>query len=238
MLTKNQVQAKLETWLSRFKYSGKTKYKIDHLPPKKMGLMSIASCGRGEDRFLVQIWTASYKYSIIAGVPTKERPAGYLGCTMSTRAPSPGESWTTGNDLADGSFRYKTWVSILEDIVGCESKEVKPVRKRRHLLFGSLIAKADPMTANLMRGVLIQVMGKLRNAEYVFDADPLPRKAVQFRTRLGALGELFKVCIWPKAATIQVIGGDEVRYDVSLADPNCIEKAYSYIVSGGHGRFK
>ncbi len=40
----------------------------------------------------------------------------YLGCTMSTREPDPGETWTRGRDLADGKRTRDTWTRILRDI--------------------------------------------------------------------------------------------------------------------------
>ncbi len=78
--------------------------------------------GLPEERLTVQIFTASHVYRIAAS-PT------YLGCTVSSRMPRPGETWTRGNDLADGSFAIETWDRILRDIVGYELKAIEPERE-------------------------------------------------------------------------------------------------------------
>ena len=44
----------------------------------------------------------------------------YLGCTVSSRKPRAGESWTRGRDLADGPFSHNTWLRIVHDIVAYE----------------------------------------------------------------------------------------------------------------------
>lgn len=78
---------------------------------------------------LLHIWTEKHSYCIVA----KPCPApftgaaetlGYLGCTMSYRAPRCGEDWTRGADMHDGPFNEASWLAILTDIVGYE---VQPV---------------------------------------------------------------------------------------------------------------
>ena len=60
---------------------------------------------------------------------------GYLGCIVSERKPRAGESWTRGNDLADGDFCEETWLAILRDIVKYEMVKIasKIVRKNIEL---------------------------------------------------------------------------------------------------------
>ncbi len=62
----------------------------------------------------VRIYTQTNKYKISAHVG---RGGGYLGCIASCRTPRAGESWTRGNDLADGKLSSATWHRILADIV-------------------------------------------------------------------------------------------------------------------------
>jgi hypothetical protein len=66
-----------------------------------------------EDGFKVHLWTKKHHYVITA-------KSNYLGCVASVRQPLPGETWTRGNDLADGKRTPETWQRIMEDIVGYE----------------------------------------------------------------------------------------------------------------------
>ena len=81
---------------------------IDHYRGKQKSLWEF-----DEDRTRVKLYTNGHVYAISAS-PT------YLGCIASTRKPRPGETWTRGNDLADGSFGKEIWDRILRDIVGYE----------------------------------------------------------------------------------------------------------------------
>lgn len=74
--------------------------------------------GNWEQRFRVRIYTNTKRYGIIAVERSKDK--GYLGCTASSRMPRAGETWTRGNDLADGPLTKKTWHAILGDIVSYE----------------------------------------------------------------------------------------------------------------------
>lgn len=51
---------------------------------------------------------------------------GYLGCTVSTRAPRPGEEHTRGSDLRDGRLCVETWEAIKVDIISYELLEIAP----------------------------------------------------------------------------------------------------------------
>lgn len=71
-----------------------------------------------------KIWTVNNIYSITSSIHAL-CPPEYLGCSAQSRKPRTGETWTRGNDLADGDFGEETWHKILCDIVRYEAKEVK-----------------------------------------------------------------------------------------------------------------
>ncbi len=76
-----------------------------------------------DERLFVRVYTGTHVYSISCN-------KNYLGCTVHTRAPLPGEQHTRGNDLADGPNTRGTWVRILTDIVAYEliPLHVEPVQ--------------------------------------------------------------------------------------------------------------
>lgn len=69
------------------------------------------------------VYTAEHSYRIDAAA-NPDREHGYLGCIASCRAPRPGEDWTRGNDLSDGSLTRETFQSIMADIVAYELQEL------------------------------------------------------------------------------------------------------------------
>ena len=71
-----------------------------------------------------RIWTLNNVYSITSSIHTLN-PPGYLGCGANSRKARTGETWTRGNDLADGKFSEETWQRILQDIVRYEAEEVR-----------------------------------------------------------------------------------------------------------------
>jgi len=73
----------------------------------------------------LEIFTEKNRYHIQAHLPDHKLPDGYLGCTVSKRAPYPGEDWTRGRDLADGKYAEATFYNILADIVSFELKTIK-----------------------------------------------------------------------------------------------------------------
>lgn len=78
-----------------------------------------------DHRVVIKLFTETHSYHIVARRRNKkkgEKDLGYLGCTVSTRKPFIGETWTRGNDLADGIYSEQTWINILCDIVGYEMK--------------------------------------------------------------------------------------------------------------------
>jgi len=79
-----------------------------------------------DKKVVIKLFTETHSYHIVARRRDKknkdENNLGYLGCTVSTRKPLIGETWTRGNDLADGIYSEQTWINILCDIVGYEMK--------------------------------------------------------------------------------------------------------------------
>lgn len=67
-----------------------------------------------EHRYKFRIYTKTYRYQIIA--IDRSEDGGYLGCQSSLRKSLPGEDWTRGSDLPDGSFVRETWDKILRAI--------------------------------------------------------------------------------------------------------------------------
>jgi len=95
-------------WLGEFKYcTGKRIHVVEN----------------SEYELYIRIYTARNCYAIRAKGAGLEKP-NYLGCIASTRTPRPGEDWTRGNDLPDGSFCKKTFHRILGAIVFYEALEV------------------------------------------------------------------------------------------------------------------
>jgi len=79
---------------------------------------------------VIKVATEKHIYHINAVKPngngnSGNTDKGYLGCTMSNRAPEFGEYWTRGSDLMDGPYDKETWYKIMSDIVACEL--IKPV---------------------------------------------------------------------------------------------------------------
>lgn len=51
----------------------------------------------------------------------------YLGLTVTSRVTRPGEDWTRGNDLHDGSFSEETLDTALKDVLFYELREVSTI---------------------------------------------------------------------------------------------------------------
>ena len=66
--------------------------------------------------------TITNSYSVRAFPPRKDGST-YMCCEYSNREPNPGETWTRGGDLADGSFNKETWDRIVADILSVELAE-------------------------------------------------------------------------------------------------------------------
>ena len=68
------------------------------------------------DHLRLRWYTRDSLISVSVRLPGQNGSArGYLGATASSRAPRPGETWTRGNDLADGPYSHETWLKIVAD---------------------------------------------------------------------------------------------------------------------------
>lgn len=77
----------------------------------------------GDETFHIRLFTSRRSYVIVvrpAGISSQGGENGYLGATVSKRMPRAGETWTRGNDLADGPYCKETWDQIVADILACE----------------------------------------------------------------------------------------------------------------------
>lgn len=74
--------------------------------------------------YVARLYTTKYSYSISAG-----RDGKYMGATMGTRTPLPGEDWNRGNDLADGTLSKETIERIKSDIISCELQPIAESQK-------------------------------------------------------------------------------------------------------------
>lgn len=86
-------------------------------------LSSTDSTNGGVETYRVTLFTSRRSYSIVMKpirASSHGDESGYLGATGSQRAPRAGETWTRGNDLADGPYCKKTWDQIVADILACE----------------------------------------------------------------------------------------------------------------------
>lgn len=77
--------------------------------------------------FRFRLYTAEFRFQILA--TEREGGGGYLGCTVATRAPRPGEEHVRGNDLADGPFTRETWDQIKNDMIAYSLKEISRTRR-------------------------------------------------------------------------------------------------------------
>ena len=93
---------KLVAWLGGFGY----------FSSKKVLVMDNSA-----DRFAIHLFTADHVYGITA-------TSTYLGCTVASRAPRPGEEHTRGSDLPDGDFCWEVFQRIMGAIVCCELEEI------------------------------------------------------------------------------------------------------------------
>ena len=77
------------------------------------------------DEVRVRLYTDNNSYGISARLNSVgSREGGYMGCIAWSRKPRAGETWTRGNDLADGRLTLETWNKILADIVAYELVEI------------------------------------------------------------------------------------------------------------------
>ena len=79
------------------------------------------------------VWVKWYTHDSVISVAVKlpktesETDRGYLGGFAQKRAPRPGETWTRGNDLADGIYAHETWNQILADAAGWSAQPLDAI---------------------------------------------------------------------------------------------------------------
>jgi len=113
-LVLEDVKRQLMKWLGELRY---TSYKEE----------DCIYVDKSNAKVRMMLYTNDHSYSIMA-IPPGVRGLGddgYLGCMSSSRKPRTGEDWKRGNDLADGSFCYETWIKIVRDIVGYELVKIQ-----------------------------------------------------------------------------------------------------------------
>ena len=101
MNEKEQLQA----WFSEAKFARPERFRF-----------SEEDSGQGRVIFCTRAHTYSIHFT-----------AGYLGCVASSRTVLPGEDWTRGSDLPDGSFSRETFDEIIKAIVAYELVDLAPV---------------------------------------------------------------------------------------------------------------
>lgn len=80
-----------------------------------------------EYKYKIHLYTENHVYNIMAcESTTKGKYHSYLGCTVSSRKPRAGETWTRGNDLTDGNLTLDTWNKIKNDIISYELVKLAP----------------------------------------------------------------------------------------------------------------
>ena len=115
MATENYTIDDLMSWVNE------GKFKVD-----------LEILDRRTDSTCFRIYTEINCYSIMAKCIPGEK--SYLGCIASSRKPRAGETWTRGNDLADGDLSKETWYNILADIVSYESVKIHKKRNSKSVM--------------------------------------------------------------------------------------------------------
>lgn len=77
-----------------------------------------------EYEYCAYIYTGLNRYHI-AAIDRLNQP-GYLGCTVTSRYPRPGECWRRGRDLPDGALEHETWERIKAHILAYEMVRPDP----------------------------------------------------------------------------------------------------------------
>jgi len=81
-------------------------------------------------RFSFHLYSDRYRFAIAAtGEP--DSADSYLGCIMSCRAPSPGETHLRGSDLPDGKLTRETMNAIFVAIARVSLVEIVPRKRPR-----------------------------------------------------------------------------------------------------------
>jgi len=111
--TVHDLHDTLYQWVSKGKFFGGDRFSL-----------TVLNASFRKQIALLRIWTESNLYQIRAEPAAAEDGDPYLACEVSARKPLPGENWTRGADLSDGSFSEKTFAQIMLDIVSYEAKEI------------------------------------------------------------------------------------------------------------------
>lgn len=77
-----------------------------------------------EVRLHAYTYTTNNIYSLNARINRSRPNDSYLGGFMTSRQHRPGETWTRGNDLADGPFEFATFQEFLMDMLSAEMIDV------------------------------------------------------------------------------------------------------------------
>lgn len=78
-----------------------------------------------------QFFTETHRYNITASYDHDVIRENYLGGTVQTRKPRPGEDWNRGHDLPDGRLNQKTWSAIKHSIIRTEMIRIEtPVERK------------------------------------------------------------------------------------------------------------
>ena len=85
-------------------------------------LVDASVLSRENGGFRILLFTSLHVYCITTS-------QNYLGCIVSRRTARAGETWTMGNDLADGSYSRATWNSIITDILAYELVRLGKISK-------------------------------------------------------------------------------------------------------------
>ena len=110
-MTLDALAQQLKDWIWRGKHASTSNFMI-------------TKEGDADHPFVRLIFvTVVNSYSIRAFLPSNDNDGGYLCCEYDARKPLPGETWTRGGDLFDGSLNEETWNKIMQDILSVELAE-------------------------------------------------------------------------------------------------------------------
>lgn len=73
-----------------------------------------------DERLGLKWYTRDSLISVRIRLPGQGCDNGYIGAIRHARAPRPGETWTRGNDMADGPYCKETWDRVIADAAFCD----------------------------------------------------------------------------------------------------------------------
>lgn len=83
----------------------------------------------------IRFYTENHCYQIDCCL--KEDGNTWMGASVTTRKPRPGENWTRGNDLPDGKFSKETWQRIKNAIIRYEMVRISDYLVKWHYTYES-----------------------------------------------------------------------------------------------------